>query len=135
MGFRGRNRRVWNAQNILGSLSGSVVKNPPVKQETWVWSLGQKDALEKEMVTHSSNLAWDRRVWRASVHGVTALDTTTVITNCAGILWVWGGYITWSFWLKNRDSKVEKWLAWKRLKELVKRINIIVNMFTLCIPV
>ena len=28
-------------------------------QETWVWSLGQKDVLEKEMATHSSILAWE----------------------------------------------------------------------------
>ena len=27
-------------------------------QETWVHSLGQEDPLEKEMVTHSSILAW-----------------------------------------------------------------------------
>ena len=26
--------------------------------ETWVRSLGKKDPLEKEMATHSSNLAW-----------------------------------------------------------------------------
>ena len=37
------------------------VKNLPAMQETqeiWVRSLGQKDALEKEMATHSSILAW-----------------------------------------------------------------------------
>ena len=28
---------------------GSVVKNPPAKQETWVWSLGREDPLEKKM--------------------------------------------------------------------------------------
>jgi len=28
-------------------------------QETWVQSLGWKDPLEKEMVTHSSILAWE----------------------------------------------------------------------------
>ena len=28
-------------------------------QETWVWSLGQEDSLEKEMATHSSILAWE----------------------------------------------------------------------------
>ena len=28
-------------------------------QETGVWSLGQEDALEKEMATHSSILAWE----------------------------------------------------------------------------
>ena len=27
-------------------------------QETWVWPLGQEDALEKEMATYSSILAW-----------------------------------------------------------------------------
>ena len=27
-------------------------------QETWVWSLGWEDPLEKEMATHSSTLAW-----------------------------------------------------------------------------
>ena len=27
-------------------------------QETWLRSLGQEDALEKEMATHSSVLAW-----------------------------------------------------------------------------
>ena len=27
-------------------------------RETQVWSLGQEDPLEKEMVTHSSTLAW-----------------------------------------------------------------------------
>ena len=28
-------------------------------QETWVWSLGREDPLEKEMATHSSILAWE----------------------------------------------------------------------------
>ena len=28
-------------------------------QQTWVRSLGQEDALEKEMETHSSILAWE----------------------------------------------------------------------------
>ena len=41
-----------------GFLGGSVVKNPPAKQETQVQSLGQEDPLEKEMATHSSILAW-----------------------------------------------------------------------------
>ena len=42
----------------LSSQGGSVVKNQPAKQEMWVPSLGQEDALEKEMATHSSILAW-----------------------------------------------------------------------------
>ena len=46
----------------MGSLGGSVVKNPPSNvetQETWVRSLSQEDPLEKEMATHSSILAWE----------------------------------------------------------------------------
>ena len=45
--------------DLRGFPDGSVVKNPPAMQETWVRSLGQEDALEKEMATHSSILAWD----------------------------------------------------------------------------
>ena len=36
-----------------------LVKNPPAIQETQVQSLGQEDPLEKEIVTHSSILAWE----------------------------------------------------------------------------
>ena len=39
--------------------SGSVVKNLPAEQETWVQSLGREDPLEKEMANHSSILAWE----------------------------------------------------------------------------
>ena len=43
----------------MGFPGGSVVKNPPRKQEMRVQSLGQKDPLEKEMATHSGILAWE----------------------------------------------------------------------------
>ena len=43
---------------ILASLLGLSVKNLPAMQETWVQFLGWEDALEKEMATHSSILAW-----------------------------------------------------------------------------
>ena len=36
-----------------------MVKNLPIKQETWVQSLGQEDSLETEMTSHSSILAWE----------------------------------------------------------------------------
>ena len=35
-----------------------MVENLPATQETWVQSMGQEDALEKEMATYSSILAW-----------------------------------------------------------------------------
>ena len=37
---------------------GSAVKNFPAMQEIWVPSMGREDPLGKEMVTHSSFLAW-----------------------------------------------------------------------------
>ena len=40
-----------------------MVKNLPAMQETWVWSLGWEDPLEKGTATHSSILAW-RTPWR-----------------------------------------------------------------------
>ena len=49
-------------------LVAQLVKNPPAMQETWVWSLGWDDPLEKEGATHSSILAW--RIPRTIVHGV-----------------------------------------------------------------
>ena len=35
------------------------MKNLPAVRETQVWSLGQEDALEKEMATHSNIFAWE----------------------------------------------------------------------------
>ena len=47
----------------LSSPGGSVIKNSPVIQETWVRSLGQEDPLEKETATHSSTRTW-KIPWR-----------------------------------------------------------------------
>ena len=38
---------------------GSVVKNLPAMQKTWVQFLGQEDPLKKQMATHSRILAWE----------------------------------------------------------------------------
>ena len=38
---------------------GSVIKNPPAMQESWVQYLGWEDPLEKKTVTHSSIFAWE----------------------------------------------------------------------------
>ena len=46
-------------ENLLwASLLARMVKNLPAVRETWVWSLGQEEPLEKEMITHSSILSW-----------------------------------------------------------------------------
>ena len=39
-------------------LVAQMVKNLPAMQETWVWSLGWENPLEKGMATGSSILAW-----------------------------------------------------------------------------
>ena len=51
-----------------------MVKNPLAMRETWVGSLDWEDALEKEMATHSSTLAWrtpwTRGAWCTTDHRV-----------------------------------------------------------------
>ena len=49
---------IAQAQYSLVFPDGSVMKNPSEMQEMWVRPLGWDDALEKEMATHSSILAW-----------------------------------------------------------------------------
>ena len=48
----------WSDLAAAAPAVAQGVKCLPAMQETWVWSLGQKDPLEKEMATHSSTLAW-----------------------------------------------------------------------------
>ena len=62
------------------SLVAQLVKNLPATQETLVQFLGQEDALEKEMATQSSILAW-RIPWteepgKLQSVGSQELDTT-----------------------------------------------------------
>ena len=47
-----------NASLNKGFPGGSMVKNPPAMQETWVRFLDQEDPLGKGMATHSKILAW-----------------------------------------------------------------------------
>ena len=45
-------------QYSWASLVAQLVKNLPAMRETWVWSLGWEDSLERGTVTHFSILAW-----------------------------------------------------------------------------
>ena len=47
-------------------------KNVPAMQETWIWSLGGEDPLEKGMATHSSILAW-RIPWTEESGGLQSM--------------------------------------------------------------
>ena len=54
-----------------------TVNNLPAMQETRVKSLGQKDAREKEMATHSSILAWEIP-WTEKPGGLQSLESQRV---------------------------------------------------------
>ena len=57
-----------------------MVKNPPAKQKTWVQSLGGEDPLDKEMVTHSSILAW-RIPWTKEPGGLQSMGLQRIGHN------------------------------------------------------
>ena len=48
----------FNLGNCTVSLVAQEVKCLSTMQETWVWSLGREDPLEKEMAIYSSTIAW-----------------------------------------------------------------------------
>ena len=64
---------LWGTEGGIIIFPGdSLVKNPPINAgDAGSRSLDQEDPLEKEVSTHSNNLAWDdREAWWATVHGV-----------------------------------------------------------------
>ena len=61
----------------MASLVTQVVKNLPAVQETRVRSLGREDPLEKEMVIHSSILAW-RVPWTEEPGGLQSMRSQRV---------------------------------------------------------
>ena len=65
---------------MVTSLVAEMVNHLPIMWETWVWSLGQEDPLEKEIATHSSTLPGKSHGQRSLVGyilwGCKELDTT-----------------------------------------------------------
>ena len=57
-----------------------IVKNLPAMQETWFQSLVWEDPLEKEMVTHSSILAW-RIPWTEESGGPQSMGWQRAVYN------------------------------------------------------
>ena len=125
----------WTRVSCTGFPGGSVVKNLPANQETQIRFLGWEDPLEKEMVTHSSILAWkipmNRGAWWATVPGVTKSWTwlsnkpnnnnnTYGLINCgerSSWSWhpLWSRTYYWKIKLGRGNSKGEaKWLVWRK---------------------
>ena len=65
----------WYVMCPGDSLVTQTVKNLPAMQDTWLWPLGLKDALEKGMTNPlqysclENSMDWG--AWRTAVHGVT----------------------------------------------------------------
>jgi len=57
-----------------------MVINLPLMWETWVQFLGQEDALEKRMATHSSMLAW-RIPWTEDPSVLQSMESQRVRYN------------------------------------------------------
>ena len=55
-------KATWNRFLLGAPPVSQIVKNLRSVQETWVWSLGQEDPLEKGTAAHSSIFAW-RTPW------------------------------------------------------------------------
>ena len=64
-------------QSSWAPLVAQLVKNLPVMQETWVWSLGWEDPLEKGKATHSSTLAW-KIPWMEELGGLQSMGSLRV---------------------------------------------------------
>ena len=67
---------------IRASLVAQRFKCLPAMRETWVWSLGREDSLEKEMTTHSYILAW-RIPWMEEPGGLQSMGSQRVRHNWA----------------------------------------------------
>ena len=92
------------------------IKHLPAMRETWVWSLGWEDPLEKEMTTYKQ-YSWlenpmDRGAWWATVRGVAKSWTrlsnfthththTHTHTGNLGKWYKWLYRIEWLTYLKN----------------------------------
>ena len=65
---------LWFLSLSKASLVAQTIKRLSTMWETWVRSLGQEDALEKEMATHSSILAW-RIPWTEEPGGLQSMGS------------------------------------------------------------
>ena len=75
--WRPKQHFIYLAKYTWASQVAQTVKNPPAMPETWFWSLGQEDPLEKGMVTHSSILAW-RIPWTEEPSGLQSMGLQRV---------------------------------------------------------
>ena len=86
---------------------GSAGKELPAMRETWFWSLGWEDSLEKGMATHSSILTWRipwtlwsmglQRIGHKWATSLSLLNAYMYVLHTSGILWVINIFKTFHF--------------------------------------
>ena len=105
---------------IWASLVAHMVKNLLAMQEMWVWPLGWEDPLEEGMATHTSILAWRipmvKRVWWATVHGVTK-SCTRLSDSPTSTIQVHSNWLPWLYLLQLAFPLL---LFWRLLGSLDK---------------
>ena len=75
---QGRRRYLWCLRRtIRASLVAQTITTRHATQDTWVWSLGWEDSLDKGMSTHSSVLAW-RIPWTEEPGGLQSTGSQRV---------------------------------------------------------
>ena len=90
------------------SVIRNIVKNLPALQETLVWSLGQEDSLEKEMVIHSSILPWEIP-WMEEPGGQQSMGLQkSCIWPKTTATWLSYGFIHFIFILCSSVTSLEK---------------------------
>ena len=134
--------RILTTQDIGGSsLLVQKVKNLPLMQETWVWSLSQEDPLEKVLATHSSIFAWRiprteepgglqsmglqrvRHKWVTNIFTfkhmcVCVISYTCVYTMLGAHTWLWRRKLAFlALGLGQQTTKRSKVLLWAYLEK------------------
>ena len=132
-----------------------MVKNLLVMQETWIWSLNQKDLLEKGMAPKKANLhryrvnSWLLRTWEKRMR----IDCSSVQVSfrrqkCYKISWQWYFYIfviilqlhscVWLFatqsWTAARQTSLSFTISQSLLKLMSIESMMPSNDFILCCP-
>ena len=88
------------------SLVTQMAKNLPAMQETWVWSLGKEDPLEKGVATHSSILA-RRTPWTEEPSRLQSMVSQRVEYD-----WLTDIYFFFSFFFHSCFYKRMPYLGW-----------------------
>ena len=104
---------------MIPSLVAQMVKNLPAVQETWIWSLGWEDPLEKRMATHSGILSW-RTPWTEEPDRLLSMGSQRV-----GYDWATNTFISLSpsligDYLQCKDEKSEP----QKVKCFVEVLNL-----------